>query len=66
MGKVTKTDYGKGGRNGPAKKSSHGSEREKRKPNSPTVQRKLRERAAAQFGKSPEFRKAIYGIVEEA
>ena len=65
MGKVTKTDYGKSGRKGPAKKSSHGSERVKRKPNSPLVQRKLREKAAAQFGKSPEFRKAIYGIVDE-
>ena len=64
MGKITKTDYGKSGRNGPAKKSSHGSERDKRKPNSPIVLRKQREKAAAQFGKSPEFRKAIYGIVE--
>ena len=66
MGKVTKTDYGKGRRNGPAKKSAHGSERAKRKPNSPLVLRKQREQAAANFGKSPEFRKAIYGIVDEA
>ena len=66
MGKVTKTDYGKNDRKRSAKKSSHGSERTKRKPNSPIVLRKQREQAAAQFGKSPEFRKAIYGIVEEA
>ena len=66
MGKVTKTEYGKGRRSGPAKKSSHGSERTKRKPNSPIVLRKEREKAAANFGKSPEFRKAIYGIVDEA
>ena len=64
MGKVVKTEYGKGKRIN-AKKSSHGSERAKRKPNSPIVQCKLREQAAAQFGKSPEFRKAVYGIVEE-
>ena len=64
MGKVVKTEYGKGKRIN-AKRSSHGSERMNRKPNSPIVQRQLREKAAAQFGKSPEFRKAVYGIVEE-
>ena len=64
MGKVLKTAYGKGKRI-TAKKSAHGSEKMKRKPNSPIVQRKLRAEAAAQFGKSPEFRKAVYGIVEE-
>ena len=63
MGKVTKTDLGKKGRVR-AKLSAHGSEKAKRKPNSPIVQRKLREQAAAQFGKSPEFRKAVYGIEE--
>ena len=63
MGKVTKVDLGKG-RRIRAKKSAHGSERAKRKPNSPIVQRKLREQAAAQFGKDPAFRKDIYGIVD--
>ena len=63
MGKVTKVDLGKGKRIR-AKKSAHGSEKEKRKPNSPIVQRKLREKAAANFGKDPQFRKDIYGIVE--
>ena len=63
MGKVTKVDLGKGKRIR-AKKSAHGSEREKRKPNSPIVQRKLREKAAAQFGKDPDFRREIYGLAE--
>ena len=63
MGKITKID-GKDRKT--AKKSAHGSYRTKRKPNSPIVLRKKRAEAAAQFGKSPEFRKAIYGIVEEA
>ena len=63
MGKVTKIDLGKGKRIR-AKKSSHGSEREKRKPNSPIVQRKLREKAAAQFGKDPDFRREIYGLTD--
>ena len=45
-----------------AKKSSHGSYREKRKPNSPIVLAKARANAAAQFGKSEDFRKEIYGI----
>ena len=63
MGKVVKADYGKGKRIN-AKKSGHGSEKAKRKPNSPIVQRMLREKAAAQFGKSPEFRKEVYGIVD--
>ena len=47
-----------------AKKSSHGSYREKRKPNSPLVLAKKRAEAAATFGKDPEFRKDIYGILE--
>ena len=47
-----------------AKRSSHGSYREKRKPNSPIVLRKMREKAASVFGKDAEFRKDIYGIVE--
>ena len=49
---------------GSAKKVGHGSYKSKRKPNSPMVLRKKREEAAAQFGKDPAFRKAIYGIVE--
>lgn len=64
MGKVTKVDLGKGHRIR-AKKSAHGSEKAKRKPNSPIVQRKLREKAAANFGKDPAFREEIYGIIEE-
>jgi len=47
-----------------AKKSSHGSYREKRKPNSPIAMRKVREQAASVFGKDINFRKDIYGIVE--
>lgn len=47
-----------------AKKSSHGSYREKRKPNSPIVLAKARVKAASEFGKDPEFRKDIYGILE--
>jgi hypothetical protein len=46
------------------KKSSHGSYREKRKPSSPIVLRKMREQAASVFGKDADFRKDIYGIVE--
>jgi hypothetical protein len=45
-----------------AKLSSHGSYRAKRKPNSPIVLAKAKEEAAAQFGKSEDFRKDIYGI----
>jgi hypothetical protein len=48
-----------------AKRSSHGSYREKRKPNSPIVLAKAREKAAAQFGKDPAFREEIYGIQRE-
>lgn len=47
-----------------AKRSSHGSYREKRKPNSPIVLRKMREKAASEFGKSAEFREAIYGTTD--
>ena len=64
MGKMTKQDLGRGKRVN-AKVVAHGSYKSKRKPNSPIVQRKLRQKAAEQFGKSPEFRKAIYGIVDE-
>ena len=63
MGKITKVD---GKTRGTAKRVSHGSYKSKRKPNSPIVQRKLRAEAASKFGKDPEFRKDIYGIVEEA
>lgn len=41
---------------------SHGAFRAKRKPNSPVVQTKERAVAAANFGKSAEFKFAIYGI----
>ena len=41
---------------------SHGAFRAKRKPNSPLVQRAERAKAAAQFGKSAEFKRDIYGI----
>lgn len=44
---------------------SHGSYRAKRKPNSPVVQRAERAKAASQYGKSAEFRRDIYGIVED-
>lgn len=47
-----------------AKKSSHGSYREKRKPNSPLVLAKKKAEAAAMFGKDPDFRRDIYGILE--
>ena len=56
---------GRGAYRGTAKKVGHGSYKAKRKPNSPMVQRKNREKAAAEFGKCPEFREAIYGIVAE-
>ena len=44
---------------------SHGAFRAKRKPNSPIVKRAEAVKAAANFGKSPEFKFAIYGIVAE-
>ena len=44
---------------------SHGAYRAKRKPNSPIVKRAEAVKAAANFGKSPEFKFAIYGIVAE-
>ena len=44
---------------------SHGSYRAKRKPNSPSVKRVEAVKAAANFGKSPEFKLAMYGIVSE-
>ena len=44
---------------------SHGAYRAKRKPNSPVVQRAERAKAASQFGKSAEFKRDMYGIVEE-
>ncbi len=59
MGKVMKSSAKVRKR---AKKSSHGSYREKRKPNSPLVLAKKKAEAAAQFGKDPEFRKLVYGI----
>lgn len=43
---------------------SHGAYRSKRKPNSPIVQRAERAKAAAQFGKSAEFKRDMYGIVD--
>ena len=44
---------------------SHGAYRAKRKPNSPLVQAAERMKAASQFGKSAEFRRDIYGIVDD-
>ena len=47
------------------KVTSHGAFRAKRKPNSPVVQGVERAKAAAQFGKSAEFKRDIYGIEVE-
>ena len=44
---------------------SHGAYRAKRKPNSPVVQSAERAKAASQFGKSAEFKRDMYGIVED-
>lgn len=44
---------------------SHGAYRAKRKPNSPLVQRAERAKAASQFGKSAEFKRDMYGIVDD-
>ena len=44
---------------------SHGAYRAKRKPNSPIIKKAEAVKAAANFGKSPEFKFAIYGIVAE-
>ena len=44
---------------------SHGAYRAKRKPNSPIVQAAERAKAAAQFGKSAEFKREMYGIEVE-
>ena len=60
------SDPGRGTYRGTCKKVGHGSYKAKRKPNSPIVQRKEREKAAAVFGQCPEFRQAIYGIAPEA
>ena len=47
------------------KVTSHGSYRAKRKANSPVVQRAERAKAASQFGKSAEFKREVYGIVDD-
>lgn len=47
------------------KVTSHGAFRAKRKPNSPVVQRNERAKAASQFGKSADFRRDVYGIVDD-
>ena len=47
------------------KVTSHGAFRAKRKPNSPVVQRAERAKAAAVFGKSAEFKRDMYGIVDD-
>ena len=47
------------------KVTSHGAFRAKRKPNSPVVQRAERAKAASQFGKSAEFKREVYGIVDD-
>ena len=46
------------------KVTSHGAFRAKRKPNSPRIQAKERAATASQFGKSAEFKRDIYGIVD--
>ena len=66
MGKMTRVELVGKTYTGKAKKMGHGSYKAKRKPNSPMVQTKAREKAAAEFGKSPEFRQAVYGIAPEA
>lgn len=66
MGKMTRVELVGKTYSGTAKKMGHGSYKAKRKPNSPIVQRKEREKAAAEFGKCPEFRQAVYGIAPEA
>jgi len=47
------------------KVTSHGAYRAKRKPNSPVIQRAQRAKAAAVFGKSAEFKRDMYGIVDD-
>ena len=47
------------------KVTSHGAYRAKRKPNSPVIQRAERAKAASQFGKSAEFKREVYGIVDD-
>lgn len=47
------------------KVTSHGAFRAKRKPNSPVIQRAERVKAASQFGKSAEFKREVYGIVDD-
>ena len=47
------------------KVTSHGAYRAKRKPNSPIVQRAQRAEAASRFGKSAEFKRDMYGIVDD-
>jgi len=47
------------------KVTSHGAYRAKRKPNSPIVQAAERAKAASQFGKSAEFKRDMYGIVDD-
>ena len=66
MGKMTRVEIVGKTYSGTQKKVGHGSYKAKRKPTSPFVLRKEREKAAAEFGKSPEFRQAVYGIAPEA
>lgn len=65
MGKIARVDTNIKDYKGVAKKMGHGGYKSKRRPNSPMVQRKLRAEAAANFGKSAEFREAVYGIKPE-
>lgn len=58
-------DPGRGTYRGTAKKVGHGSYKAKRKPNSPMVQRKEREKAATKYGQDPEFRAAVYPHLKE-
>jgi len=66
MGKMTRVETTAKVYKGTAKKMGHGGYKSKRKPNSPMVQRKLRAEAAQNFGKSAEFKQAVYGIAPEA
>ena len=59
------SDPGRGAYRGSAKKVGHGSYKAKRRPNSPMVLRKEREKNAAKYGQDPEFRAAMYPHLKE-
>lgn len=66
MAKMNRVDNNDKVYKGTTKRVGHGGYKSKRKPNSPMVQRKLRAEAAQNFGKSAEFKQAVYGIAPEA